>query len=63
MTRATLLLLALTSSYSVVTILLVVLRLTAAIQWSWLWILAPVWLPLAILAVAVSGLLVLERVE
>jgi hypothetical protein len=63
MTRATLLLLAATSSYSVLTVILVGLRLAGAIQWSWLWVLTPLWLPLGVLAVALAGLLLLERVD
>jgi hypothetical protein len=62
-TRGTLLLLALTSSYSLLTILLVGLRLAAAIEWSWAWVLAPIWLPLGVLGLALAGLLLLERVE
>lgn len=63
MTRGTLLLLAATSSYSVLTVILVALRLAGAIHWSWLWVLTPLWLPLGVLAIALSGLLLLERVD
>jgi hypothetical protein len=28
-------------------ILFIALKLTEVIQWSWLWVLAPIWLPLA----------------
>ncbi len=31
--------------FGVLTIVLVVLKLTGLIAWSWWWILAPVWLP------------------
>ena len=30
------------------TIVFIVLKLTNVITWSWLWVLAPLWLPLAI---------------
>ena len=33
------------------TLLLIALRLTGAIAWSWLWVLAPLWLPLTILII------------
>ena len=33
------------------TLLLIALRLTGAIAWSWLWVLAPLWLPFTILII------------
>lgn len=33
------------------TIAFIVLRLTGCIHWSWVWILAPLWIPAAIIAV------------
>jgi len=63
MSRRTLLALALTSSYSLLTLVLVVLRLTGAIDWSWLWILAPLWLPLAIGGLTFAGLALREGIE
>lgn len=32
------------------TLIFVVLKLVGVIHWSWLWILAPMWLPIAIFA-------------
>lgn len=41
------------------TVAFIVLRLTEVIDWSWWWVLAPVWIPLAILVVVlVVGLIV-----
>ena len=33
------------------TILFIALKLTAVIAWSWVWVLAPLWAPLAILVI------------
>lgn len=33
------------------TLIFVVLKLTGLIHWSWLWVLAPVWMPSAILLI------------
>ena len=33
-------------------LLFIALRLTGVIAWSWLWVLAPLWLPLTILIIA-----------
>ena len=63
MSRRTLIALALTSSYSLVTILLVSLRLGGVIDWSWLWILSPLWLPRAITGITFAGLAMWDRIE
>jgi hypothetical protein len=63
MSRRTLIALGMTSSYSMVTILLVALRLTGIIEWSWLWVFAPLWLPLAIMAFTFGVLALRERIE
>lgn len=33
------------------TIVFIVLKLTHKIEWSWIWVLAPTWIPIALLAV------------
>lgn len=45
----------------ILTVLFIGLKLTNQIQWSWLWVLAPLWAPIAVLFVIliVSGLIVL----
>ena len=63
MSRRTLIALALTSSYSLATILLLALRLAGVIHWSWLWILSPLWLPLAVVGVTFAGLALMEAIE
>jgi hypothetical protein len=63
MSRRTLITLGMTSSYSLATILLVALRLTGVIAWSWVWVFTPLWLPLAILAFTFGALALRERVE
>ena len=37
--------------YGLLTIALIVLKLTSVIAWSWWWVLAPLWLPVALLLV------------
>ena len=34
------------------TIVFIVLKLCKVISWSWLWVLSPIWIPLALLAIA-----------
>lgn len=42
------------------TILFIGLKLTDVIQWSWLWVLSPLWIPVAtMLVVAFLGLLIM----
>lgn len=37
--------------FGLLTILFIALKLTGVIAWSWLWVLAPLWMPLAIVLV------------
>ena len=46
--------------FGLLTILFIALKLTHVIDWSWWWVLAPIWIPLAILAfIGIIFLLVL----
>ena len=36
---------------SILTIVFIVLKLTGVIAWKWVWVLAPTWIPLAIVIV------------
>ena len=36
---------------SVLTIVFIVLKLTGVISWKWVWVIAPTWIPLAIVIV------------
>lgn len=38
----------------VLTLLFIILKLTGCIAWSWIWILAPLWIPFAIPALIIS---------
>lgn len=38
------------------TVLFIGLKLTNVIAWSWVWVLAPMWIPLSIALIAVVGL-------
>ena len=35
--------------FGLLTIVFIVLKLTQVINWSWLWVLSPLWLPLSLL--------------
>ncbi len=35
--------------FGVLTIVFIVLKLVGTISWSWLWVLCPIWIPVAIL--------------
>ena len=41
------------------TIAFIVLKLTGVIAWAWLWVLSPLWMPLALFVVIVAVLLLL----
>ena len=38
-------------------IVFIVLKLTGVISWSWLWVLAPIWIPIAIVLLVLLALL------
>lgn len=42
--------------YHVLTVALIVLKLCGVIDWSWLWVLSPLWIPIAIAAVILAVL-------
>ena len=50
-------------SLPLITLILVILKLTGVIDWSWVWITSPIWIPIAlvffILAVALGVVLIL----
>lgn len=43
----------------VASIVLVALRLLEVIQWSWIWVLAPIWIPAAMAFLMILGILVI----
>ena len=48
---------------SVLTIIFIVLKLLGLIQWSWIWVLSPIWIS-AVIAVAVfSVILIVGRIK
>ena len=50
-------------SLPMITLILVILKLTGVINWSWVWVTSPIWIPIAlvffILAVALGVVLIL----
>lgn len=45
------------------TILLVALKLTKVITWSWLWVLSPLWLPIGLYVLGVIVMLILLKLR
>lgn len=44
--------------FGLLTILFIALKLLGVISWSWLWVLAPLWIPAAVLLVLIIILLI-----
>jgi hypothetical protein len=44
---------------SILTLIFITLKLTGYISWSWLWVLAPLWIPAAIIVVILLVVFVL----
>ena len=55
--------LALGIGYSLMAILLAALRIHGAIEWSWLWILCPLWLPLILTGIGFASFIMVKRME
>lgn len=48
---------------SVLTIVFIVLKLLGVIQWSWIWVLSPIWISAVIAAVVFSVILIGGRIK
>ena len=48
---------------SVLTIVFIVLKLLGAIQWSWIWVLSPIWISDVIVIVVFSVILIGGRIK
>lgn len=44
------------------TIVFIVLKLTKIINWSWLWVLAPIWIPIIITVIIVIIMFVIAKI-
>lgn len=42
------------------TLIFIVLRLCKVISWSWWWVLSPIWISIAIIALAIIGVVVVS---
>jgi hypothetical protein len=49
--------------FGILTLIFITLKLLGNITWSWLWVLSPTWIPLAIVLVLLCGLGVIAIVE
>ena len=45
------------------TIVFIVLKLTKVINWSWVWVLAPFWIPVAIYALILTFIVILSHLD
>ena len=52
-----------TSTYALLTAALVALRVAGVLDWPWVWIFSPIWLPLAAVGAVVTVQLLLEYIE
>ena len=48
---------------STMTVIFIVLRLVGVIEWSWLWVLAPSWIPAAVLGLILIWAIKLDKME
>lgn len=46
----------------VLTILFIALKLTHVIDWSWWWVLSPLWIPIALLFVVIIAIVIYVRI-
>ncbi len=49
--------------FGMLTILFIGLKLAGFIDWSWVWVLAPIWIPLVLLVVILLVLLIIDKVS
>ena len=48
---------------SVLTIIFIVLKLLGVIQWSWIWVLSPIWISAGIAVAVFSVILIVGRIK
>ena len=48
---------------SLLALLFIALKLTGTIHWSWLWVLAPFWVPWAIVLVVLGAIAILTAIK
>ena len=48
---------------SVLTLIFVILKLTKNIRWSWKWVLSPIWISIALIAILFSAILLAGRIK
>ena len=48
---------------SVLTIIFIVLKLLGVIQWSWIWVLSPIWISVVIVVAVFSAILIGGRIK
>ena len=49
--------------FSLLTIAFIVLKLCNVIDWSWWWVLAPTWMPIAIVAIIVVIVVIKKKID
>lgn len=49
--------------FGCLTLIFVVLKLTRVIAWSWLWVLSPIWIPIAIVVAIIAIMFVFNVIR
>ena len=44
-------------------IVFIILKLTHVVEWSWLWVLAPIWIPLALVLIVIIVALIIAALS
>ena len=52
-----------TSTYSLLTAALAGLRVAGVLDWPWVWVFSPIWLPLSVVGAVATVQLLLEYIE
>ena len=48
---------------SILTLILIVLKLTGLVSWSWLWVLSPIWISGLFIVIAFATILITGRIK
>ena len=51
------------STGGVLQLIFIVLKLTGVISWSWVWVLAPLWISFGIMALLLLGLFIVKKAK
>jgi hypothetical protein len=52
-----------TSTYSLLTIAFIGLRVAGLLDWPWVWVFSPIWLPLSVIGAVLGTQLLLNQID